>query len=368
MSKKRKRNSIIYGVFLTIYILALASAIIYGLSKVWAYAVEYENAVPEKVVDQYVADLSENLWDDSIADTISEMPHEMQSDEECAAIVQDMLKNDISYVRMPKASGSDPTIRYKLRCGENDFGIVTLIEDESKKNEIEYGMLPWKVHKEEFDFTGLYSSVEITVPASYSVKLNDNRLGEEYIVEEGIHYDVLDGFYERYPNLPTKVKYKFDNVIGHLTPVVYDENGEETVIDPEKDDSQYLSQVDDEHLSRFTEFTNEFIVRYKEYISGQYDPAYGYNRLLPNMKKGSELDESMLLAQDGLGWAHAPQMQINSITLNGAIYAGDGTYFLDVTSDITTTKNETTTQRVENMRIIVAETGNEIRAVAIDIY
>lgn len=370
MATKRKRSSVIYGICLAVYVVLLASAVIYGLSIVWAYAVEYENAVPDTVIDTYVADLSENLWDESIEKTISEMEHEVQSNEECAVIVQDMLRNEITYVRMPKESSNSPSIRYKLRCGGNDFGVVTLAEDESKRDEVRFGMLPWIVHKQEFDFTGLYSSVEIVVPAAYSVKLNDVKLGEEYITEEGIPYDILENDYERYPNLPTKVKYKFDNVIGHLEPVIYDENGNEVVIDQEKDDSQFLETVDEETFKRMEEFSIEFITRYKEYISGKYSPDYGYQRLLPYMKKDSELGESIQMAADGIYWVHEhpPLLEIHSITLNNAIYIGDGVYFLDVSNDSTVTKGDDVDNSIENMRVIVTDTGSDIKAVALDLY
>ena len=369
MAKKKNRGGKIYAVCLSLYVVLLAALIIYGLSVVWAYAVEYENAVPDTVIDEYVADLSENLWDDSIAATIAEMPHEVQSNEECAEIVQDMLRNDIDYVRMAKKNSADPTLQYKLRCGGNDFGVVTLVEDESKLDSCRFGMLPWKVQKEEFDFTGLYSSVEVVVPAAFSVKLNDVKLGEEYIVERDIPYDVLENDYERYPNLPTKVKYKFDNVIGHLEPVIYDENDNETVIDTEKDDSQFLVMADEAEFAKLSDFVNEFIARYKEYISGQYSPDYGYQRLLPYIKKDSELDVSMKMAQDGIYWSnqHSPLLVINSITLNNAIYIGDGVYFLSVTNDTTVTKGDKVDNRIENMRIIVIDSGNEIRAVALDL-
>ena len=370
MAKKKNLGSKIYGISLSLYVLALAILILFGLGKVWDYAVEYENAVPTKVIEEYVSHLSENLWDDGIAETIANMPHEVQTDAECGEIVKEMLSSDISYMRLPKENSNDPYIRYMLRCGENKFGEVTLIEDESKADEIEYGMLPWKVYKEEFDFRGLYTSVEAVVPSTYTVKLNDVKLGEEYIVESGIHYDVLDEYYERYPDLPTKVRYKFDNVVGVLSPVIYDENGEETVIDTETDDSQFLVPVTEEQKARLEEFTMHFVERYKTYISGQYQVDYGYSRLLPFVKSDSELDESMKLAQDGITWAHKhPQrLDINSITLNNAIYVGDGVYFLDVSIDSTSYKGNEPQQRIENMRIIVTEEANEIRAVALDLY
>ena len=86
MAKKKKRNSgrKTYFICLGIYVVLLVAASCFGLNIVWQYAEEYENARVQNVVEEYVNHLSENLWDDSIAETIANMPHEVQTDEECA--------------------------------------------------------------------------------------------------------------------------------------------------------------------------------------------------------------------------------------------------------------------------------------------
>lgn len=368
MAKKKKLGTKIYWICLLAYVLILSGAAVYLLNKVWGYAEEYEKSRPNNTMDAYVAELSENLWDDSIAETIAAMPHEMQSDDDCAEIVKQMLSDGVSYSRVRSENADATTISYKLRCGDSVFGQVTLKEDESKADQSEYGLLPWIVYKEEFDFTGLYTSVQVMVPASYSVELNGNKLGSEYIIEEGIQYDVLEGYYEDYPDLPTKVTYKFDNVIGHLEPVVYDESGNEFIVDESKDDSQYIKPVDDGTKARLQEFADVFVERYKSYISGIYSPDYGYQRLQPYMKLGSDLDERMKLAMDGIGWAHTSSVTINSVVLNNAIDIGQGIYIIDISSNATVVATQGQTEQAENMKLIVTDTGSDIRAVTLELY
>ena len=368
MARKKNRGAKVYAIFLTAYVLLLAAAIMFGLSKVWEYAVEYEQSRPENVMDEYIANLSENLWDESIAQTIAAMPHEMQSDEDCAQIVQEMLRNQISYAR----AGSEESLTqvYNLRCNGSPFGKVTLKEDESKADQVKYGMLPWLVYKEEFDFTGLYSSVEVTAPASYTVQLNGNTLGPEYIIVSGIHMDVLEGYYDKYPNLPTKVTYRFDNIIGELLPVILDEDGNEFTIDPSRDDSQFIKGVDDGRLARFQEFAPKFIERYEKYISGIYknEIQYGYQKLLPYIKSDSDISNRLWLMQDGLSWAHNSYLTINSVVLNGAISLGEDTYILDVSYDFNVGTTRGDEQYVENAKLIVTDIGGDIRVVTMDIY
>lgn len=369
MSKRKRRKlwAWVYGIFLTIYAIALATAAFYALTKVWAYAEEYEASQPEPVIDAYVEDLRENLWGEGIERTLAEMPHEVQSNEDVAAIVKDMLKNEISYSR--KASSGSDNIVYNLRCGDRVFGQVTLSRDQSKADEVEFGQLPWIISDEEFDFNGLYSSIEITVPATYKVELNGVELGSEYIVESGIHYDVLEDYYSAYPNLPTKVTYRFENIIGHLDPVVLDEDGQPFVIDETKDDSQYIHTVQGSEFDRLNDFAQNFGERYRSYVSGAYNPDYGYQRLAGYIRLGSDLDTRMKEAMDGLSWAHTQSVTVEWVTLNSAIDIGDGYYILDISSQTKTLQpGQGTVNNLQSMRVIAQDSGNDIRAVTLDIY
>ena len=86
--KKKNNGRTAYFICLAVYVVLLIIASCFGLSVVWQYAKEYENSRPLNVVNDYVAHLQENLWDDNIANTIANMPHEFQSDEECAEHVK----------------------------------------------------------------------------------------------------------------------------------------------------------------------------------------------------------------------------------------------------------------------------------------
>ena len=161
------------------------------------------------------------IMDRQMTQAISNMPHEVQSDEDCAQAVKELLSQGISYSRTA-SNGNTNTINYALRCGDRVIGKVTLAEDSSKADQVKYDMLPWVVQSAEFDFTGLYSSVEVTVPNSYTVKLNDVALGSEYIVVNDIHFKLLEDYYSSYPNLPVMVTYRYDHAVGQLEPVIYD--------------------------------------------------------------------------------------------------------------------------------------------------
>ena len=367
-SEKRKRSSRIYWVCLIIYTVLLIAAAVFGLSTIWRYAEEYELSRPNNTLDAYVANLSENLWGEGIESSVSSMAHEVQSDEEVAEHVKELLKSGITYVRKGSTDSSG-SISYSLRCNGNEFGTVKLIEDDSMADELKFGMRPWKVESEEFDFNGLYGTVEIVVPRTYEVYLNGVKLGAEYIVEEGIHYDVLEDYYDDFESLPTKVRYQYDHAIGELDFEVRDEQGEVYVIDETRDDSQYINPCNEAELERLSQFTAGFVVNYLKYTSGVIDPMYGYGILKDYLVLGADLDQRMLNAMDGLSWAHTVSIQVNSSTLNSALSLGDGFYMCDISSSATTfAYGHGEVESISNMRVIVVDDGERVRAISLELY
>lgn len=217
--RKKKRNG--YAIFMCVYIVIVLVLVGVGLTWLWGYAVAYEDSQPTNTMDKVVEELNKSFWNDDMAATIAAMPHEAQTDEECAEIIKSMIGSGVSY----KRSGStDTTVTYNLVCDTGVFGSVTLCEDTSADTKYE-GLYPWKLQSESFDFTGLYSSVEVTIPKSYTVSVNGYKLDDEYITEDNIHYDILEDYYEDYSGLPVKATYKFDDIIGIIEPVITDQIG-----------------------------------------------------------------------------------------------------------------------------------------------
>ena len=367
-TQKRKRSARIYWSCLVVYTILIIAAAVYVLTNIWTYAEEYELSRPNNTMDKYVSELSENLWGEGIAESVANMSHEVQSDEEVAEHVKELLSNGISYVRKSSAEGSG-TIAYSLRCNGNEFGSVTLVEDNSNAENLKFGMLPWKIASEEFDFNGLYGSVEIVVPKNYEVYLNDVKLGAEYIVEEGIKYDVLESYYDEFAGLPTKVRYKYDNAIGALDFTVKNEKGEVYVIDESRDDSQYINPCTDAELARLSQFTAGFVVNYLKYTSGAGDPMYSLGLLKDYLVEGEDLDKRMMNALDGLSWAHTVSIQVNSSTLNSALSLGDGYYLCDISSSATTfAYGHGEVESISNMRVIAVDDGNRVKAISLELY
>ena len=196
MSNRRKGllGKFIYTLLLLAFMAALSYVAYTWLLRVNDYAEQYELSRPSKAVDSYLETLNRERWNDGVARAIQRMPHEAQTDEEIKAFVQDKLTAGVTAVR--KSGLTDTGSQsYSLRCNNREIGSMTIVEDQSYQGKVnleqqpwllvkkllpgilEWGLKPWVVASDEFDFTNLYNSVEITVPSSYSVYINGRPLG-----------------------------------------------------------------------------------------------------------------------------------------------------------------------------------------------
>ena len=372
MTKKRKTASVVYWVILFLYTIALLAVVVFGLKILWDFALVYEDSGSEKVIKTYTEDLQKNFLDEGVLSTLAQMPHEYQTDEEVSEYVKQIFSGTIEYYESDTDSSSD-TKTYMLVCDNRCFGNVTLVKDSTKdatysvygyELPLPWDLRPWIVSKEEFDFNGLYTSIKVTVPETYTVLLNGKALTLDYITERDIKYDVLENYYDIVPNLPTKVKYEYDNVIGNIEPVIQNENGEVVVIDSEKDDSQFIESCGSEQLTRLDAFCSDFTYEYLKYISG-INKGAGYGNLAPYLQSGSDLDQRMQQNQDGLGWAHTTSFKLDSYSLNGAINLGEGYCVCSIVADTTTyTTGQGEVKNTSELNVLVYDNGSDIKAVS----
>ena len=373
MARRRKKNTHgagVYAAFLIIYVLVLAGVIGFGLNKLWDYAKTLDPVAPEDTMDRYIVQLKDTVWNDGIARTIAAMEHPFQTTEECVEIVQDMLDGEWSYHRQPGSSDTDDSVDFDLICGKNLVGKCTLVRDESLRGQMPDMQLPWIVQSNEFYVDGLYTSLRVTVPESYTVKINNIPVGPEYIVERGIRYDVLEPYYSQYDGLPTKVTYEVDKLYGVQEAIIYDENGNLFIPDETKNDIQYIRQPEGEEWARLEAFAIAFADKYKHFSAGTGDPYTAISELKPYLIEGSDLEQRLWMAMDGYGWAHTVAYEFNGAVLNSAIAVGSGLYILDVTAETTVIYpnkgNNGSLHEFGGLTIIAQDFGDSIRAVTVE--
>ena len=105
-------------------------------------------------------------------------------------------------------------------------------------------------------------------------------------------------------------------------------------------------------------------------IPYNYSDQYrGSQKLAPYLLADSDLDRRMKDALDGLTWAHTETINVDSARLNGALDLGEHYYICDISSIATTFETgKGEVESVSNMRVIVRERNEDVRAIALELY
>ena len=361
-----KRRTLAYWISLAIYTIVLAVIILYVWSSAKQYAIEYENSMSSTVVDAFIEQLNEDRWNDGMDVAARKLENEFQSADECVELVQNSLVGPIQCSKIANPDFSK--LKYRIVCNDREIGQVVFCEDESQADNVRFGMLPWKLESESYSFDYMINgSATATVPSNYSVTLNGNPVGDKYISETGIKYDVLKDYYDEYPGLPTKVRYDVSGLVGNITPVIYNESGEEITIDPNANDSQFLEPCPEEEVSRLRDFVFVFVPAYARF-TGTANFDVSLPELRRFVKPGSTLEKNIYqYYEGGSQWINWTGFTIDSINLNSAYELGGGFYVVDVSYNTTNyhTYKGAINKQVEN-RVVVVDNGTEILAVSVE--
>ena len=373
--QKRKIGKVIYWTFLTIYGCLLIAIALILLGDWGKYLQAYESSRSDTVVERYMDNLNSSEWSTTVLESVNNMPHPFQTNEECTEIVNKMLGEKLQYSQAPS---TDPdVVIYNVYCNGNPVGHFQLQQDKSQLPYIDIGLIskvidpvsvcPWAVTGDSFDISGFRftSSVSVTIPENYTVRLNGRQVGREYITQTNIKYDVLEPYYEEFPGLPTKVTYTVnDQIFGTLEPVVYDEKGNVVTIDSEGDDSQFMSECSAAEKEEMTQFANEFIEPYARFT--------GTKNLMGNMaelkrfvKPGSDLDNRIQLFVDGgADYMNFYAVEIADKKIDSIYALGGGFYVINATYTTTNYAEYKTVNETVSKRIIVCRDESGVLAVS----
>ena len=236
----------------------------------------------------------------------------------------------------------------------------------------EYGFTPWQFAEDSFDMSFLLGqSVSATAPEGYPVYVNGVQLGSSYVTDQQtIPYAVFEEYYDDF-ELPsfTKVTYKAGPFLGDFPMEVKDLQGNPYVFDENVDINSFVDNCTEAEIQKLDTFINEFIDRYVVFTGSANKTRYdNYDRLVVYMVPDSMLATRMRDAIEGLHFAQSQGDKIVSITANHLVNIGDGRYLCDVTYLVDTTGREGVVQTTNNVKIIVVETTDGLKAESMTSY
>jgi hypothetical protein len=365
--QKRKKSGWGFVIGMLIYAVVFLGLVAFGLTKFWAYMEAYEASRPYIAIDAYMEQLTEDHICDSSAELIAQIDHNIQSEEACRQVIKDALSEGITYARKAAECTENRQV-FALRSGKQVIGSFTITASQPD----EYGFTPWQFAEDSFDMSFLLGqSVSATAPEGYPVYVNGVQLGSSYVTDQQtIPYAVFEEYYDDF-DLPsfTKVTYKAGPFLGDFPMEVKDLQGNPYVFDENVDINSFVDNCNEAEIQKLDTFINAFIDRYVVFTGSANKTRFdNYDRLVVYMVPDSMLATRMRDAIEGLHFAQSQGDKIVSITANHLVNIGDGRYLCDVTYLVDTTGREGVVQTTNNVKIIVVETTDGLKAESMTSY
>ncbi|MBQ7801616.1 MAG: hypothetical protein IJ375_04765 [Oscillospiraceae bacterium] len=363
--KVKKARWWLFWLLMFLYVAAFLGATVYGLKYLWSYLDAYEASRSKVALNDYMDHLTDaHICDMGIA-VMDQIDTNLQSEEECREIILESISGGVTYAKK-SSECTDTRQVYVLRSGGQVIGQFAIESGAAD----EYGFTPWSFAEESFDFSFLVwnDTVSMTVPSDYSVSVNGHVLGEEYIIEDNIHYEEVEAYYEDY-DLPVKVTYQAGPFLGQLEMTASDPEGNPAVFDENTDWSQFYLNCSEEETKALDEFTAEFVERYVAFTGSNKNTRYGtYDQLIELVVADSDLASRLHAAIEGLQFGQSKGDEVVSITTHLQLRIEEGKYLCDVTYEVDTTGKEGVVRTSTSAKLTIVKTDSGLLLESMNIY
>ena len=353
---KKKRHS--FGWRLSIYALFLLALTLTLLVFFYFYIAAYEYSRPESAMQRYIADMGGGSFQNGVTAFVDTLDHKVQSEAESRQRLLTHFANP-RYAKKPSECTEDRLV-YVLKGDSGVLGKITLTPSGTQR----LGFADWQATEEVFDFEQFCQETEAVVPAGYQVRCGDCILDESYIVDDRIHYALLEEFYDDY-EMPTLRRYRSGRHVGEVELEILDPQGK-ALSEAQLEEDKLTDNCSAEEKTELQEFTQAYIERYVTYLSG-VNGAHWPNlyATLALTVPDSDLYSRLYQALGGQGHSTSLGDTLQTITLNHLMNLGEGRYLVDVTYLVDTYGQgwvfSTTTN---NAKLLVQRTDEGLRAYA----
>lgn len=365
---KRKTKKRSFGFFLLgmlLYAVLFLTAAGFGLKAFWSYMEAYENSRPKVAINAYMNGLTKEHICDLSQALIDQVDHNIQSEEACRAYIMDKI-GDINYAKMPREC-TDTRQVFALRTGKTvigRFSITAQIPDQ-------YGFTPWTVEGESFDLTVLNlfgDGYQVTVPYDHTVTVNGKALDSSYITEEKIIYEEIADYYDRY-DLPYRVSYAVEPIMGDMNVVILDPDGNEAAFSEDTDWTQYFHNCSESETAELNTFTANYVERYVAFTgSTRKNRKTNYSKLVDYVVEGSDFASRLYNAIEGLQFGQSQGDKVVSLVANHQVRLEEGRYLCDITYEVDTTGRAGVVRTTTNAKLIIVHTDSGLKVESMNIY
>ena len=357
----KKKHGFVRGMVIYALVFLLLGAA--GLGVLWDVLKIYEQTRPETAVRAYEETLTAEYAADRGLEVREQVDGNLQSEEQVRKVILDALDRDITCIRKGRESTREKLV-YALRCGPQVIGEFSMEAGEP----LRYGMRPWMVTGEHFDFSYLLTEPQsLTVPHSYTVSVNGQAQTEEY--RSGtVPYESLKEFSEEYP-VPRQVTYTFGPLLGQPLVEIADDLGNPAQEGQVPDYNRMFNTASGEDQGTLDDFTDELIHYYVAFLgSSKNTRVRNYHKLIRYVEKDSELAQRLYDALDGLQYGWSVKHKVASLVTHYQMQVEEGLWLCDVTYEVDTTGQKGVVRTATNARLLIVDTEDGPKLRTIEVY
>lgn len=311
MTEKKKGSRFALGLLLYALIFILLAAGL--LLLLYRYMEAYELTRPARAVESFQETLESGPLPQAAAEALADLDPKLSTPEANRAWASALLR-EAAILRVSSQSSAERIVYGILARGEQVGSFaITATGPES------FGMRSWELEEESYDFSAFMKRCQATIPEDYHFSVNGFILGPDYVIEEKIPYEALSDFYQRYPDLPTMLRYESGLYLEQAETEILDQTGR-PVAEEEQNEYAYLDRCDPEIRELAEEFIPRFLdlyVKFSANLRGQYYDNFMKLRSL--VLTDSQLHKRMRQAIGSFGFTTTEAVEIASIDVNGII-------------------------------------------------
>lgn len=333
-----------------------------GLVFFWNYMAAYEHSRPMTVAAAYLQQHPLEMILETEETLFPEIDSSIESAEYCRAYVKAQVTDSFSCLKNP-AESTEERLAFTIRSGKQTTGKLYLTANGQDR----FGFTQWQVSEAHYDFSYLLGEpLEVVVPATSRVQVNGTQLQDKYLVEENIHFPLLEEFYDSY-SLPTLVRYRVEYLLGNPEVVILDGAG--NTCTQQTDPDAYLKDCTGEDEARVEEITNKFLKGYVRFCgSGPSTVRSNFSVVAATLVPNGTLIRRLRSAISGMEYAQSGGDKIDSVTVHRTVPLGEGRFLCDVTYVVSTKGKKGVVQTTTHMKVIAAELEKGLRIEAMTQY
>lgn len=334
-----------------IYVCVFVAIALAALIVLHSFLAAYERSRPQSFLNNYLSSLSEASLPDCCEELLLTLDENIASAEESRAFMYSIIKDS----RPVKTSGSSSSgeIEYSFVAEDKILGSLTMTHSGKKSFDFE----TWQLEDISLDFSPWINTSVVSVPADYTVYVNDFLLDESYRTDEHVKYQALGQNYENYDSLPYMTRLESGSYLGDAELKILDSNMNELSIS-ELSETRFLSNCSAELEEQLSGFAREYINCYSAFAANVYY-FEARNAYLALLNPESAIYERMSQSFMGFGFSGLISSALKDSSINLCSDLGNNLYLVDASFTLTVTALQGPVDVDNDLRLLIIDDGEQ---------